>query len=175
MEKHMFCIHKTISSSLIISKKINLIMYTIQPRLQIYNNLLGFYDLSDKYKYSKVKFLSISHIKIGHLSLKLTNKNSTSILFQEFTTNQRFNFFSCKKLNFLKKFYITLRNFRLYYYFEFLINSAVLINKINKKKHISHNTINSILSVTMINIFLNFLNEKLLLKNNFIKTKIDFT
>ena len=150
-------------------------MYTIQPRLQTYNNLLGFYDLSDKYKYSRVKFLSISHIKISHSSLKLTNKNSTLILFQEFMTNQRFNFFICKKSNFLKKFNLTLRNFRLYYYFEFLINSAVLINKINKKKHISHNMINSTLFVNMINIFLNFLNEKILFKNNFIKTKIDFT
>ena len=106
----MFCIHKIISSSLIISKNSNTKMYIMQPRLQIYNNLIGLYDLNDKYKYSKIKFAFISHIKVQYSSTKLTNKNLVYILFYEFVTTQRFNFLSSKKFNFFKKFFLTLRN-----------------------------------------------------------------
>ena len=98
----MFCTHKIISSSLIISKNLNIKMYIRQPRLQVYNNLIGLYDINDKYKYSKIKFSFISYIKFQYSSIKLTNKNLASILFNEFVTTQRFNF--------LKNVFLTLRN-----------------------------------------------------------------
>lgn len=149
-------------------------MYTIRPRLQIYTNLLGSYDSIDKYKYSKEKFYFISSIKLQHSSIKLTNKNLISILFQEFVANQRFNFFRNKKINFLKKFYSTLRNFSLYCYLEFLINSDLLVSKLKKKIHNSYSVINSILDVITINFYVNFLNDKTSFENNSEKVKIDF-
>ena len=148
-------------------------MYTIQPRLQIYTNLLGSYDLTDKYKYSKIKFDPIFSIKIQYSSVKLTNKNLPFILFQEFATTQRFYFFRNKKVNLLKKFYVTLRNSCLYYYVEFLTNSNLLITKLKKKIHSSYNMINSILNINIINFYINFLNEKIIFSTNLNKIKID--
>lgn len=138
----------------------------MQPRLQTYNNLIGLYDINDKYKYSKIKLSLISYIKFQYLSTKLTNKNLASILFYEFVTTQHFNF--------SKNFYLTLRNSWLYYYFEFLINSDLLINQLIKKIDTSYKTISSILVLIMTNFYVNFLNEKLTEKNNLGKIKIDF-
>ena len=174
MEKHMFCIHKIISSSLIISKKILIKMYTIQPRLKLYTSLVGSYDLIDKYEYSKTKFLNVSYVRLNNSIAKLTNKNLLSILFQEFSTNQRFNFFTRKKISFLKKFYLTLRNYVMYCYLEFLINSDLLINRLIKKTHISFKIINSILSPTTINFYVNFLDYEFDLKKGLKNKKIDF-
>ena len=149
-------------------------MYTIRPRLQIYTNLLGSYDSIDKYKYSEIKFCFISTLKLQYSTLKLTNKNLSSILFQEFATNQRFNFFYNKKINFLRKFYLTLRNVCLYYYFEFLINSDLLVNKLKKKIHISYTTINTSMYIIVTNFYVNFLNDKITFKHNLEKIKINF-
>ena len=149
-------------------------MYIKQPRLRIYNNLIGLYDSSDKYKYSKIKFSIINHIKLYNSVIKLTNKNLSPILFQEFATTQRFNLFNNNKINFLKKFFLTLRNNFMYLYLEFLINSNLLINKLIKKVHVSFTTINSILSITTFNFYTNFLNELLDYRNKIYKMKINF-
>ena len=149
-------------------------MHTIQPRLQIYTNLLGSYDITDKYKYSKVQFNFISSIKLQYPSIKLTNKNLIFLLLQEFAANQRFNFFYYKKVNFFKKFYLTLRNSYLYYYFEFLINSDLLVSKLKKHIHVSYVTINSVLNVITTNFYVNFLNDKIIFQNSLEKIKINF-
>ena len=64
-----------------------------QPRLQVYNTLIGNYDLCDKYKFSPVKFTKIDGITIYSKINKLTNTNLNLSFLKEFITKQCFNIY----------------------------------------------------------------------------------
>nr|YP_009502218.1 hypothetical protein [Porolithon onkodes]ASB29820.1 hypothetical protein [Porolithon onkodes] len=100
-----------------------------QPRLQVYDRLIGSYDLLDKYKFSSTKFTKIESIIVYSTINKLTNKNLNLLFLKEFITKQCLNVYKPKKFGFLKKFVITLRKFFLYFYLELSFNFLLLGKK----------------------------------------------
>ena len=82
--------------------------FNVEPRLKIYQIIIGEYDLIDKYTFSEVTFRKIKNIKLIISISKLVNKSLYKLLIQEFLTQKFFNFDKSFKFKF-KNFVITLR------------------------------------------------------------------
>lgn len=154
----MFCIHKIISSNLIVSRFIykanpKIMRFIFYPRLQTYHSLIGVYDLSDKYKFSVIKFEQLDNVKFCYQLRKVHINNLNLLLFKEFLSQKRFSINKMSKLSFINSS-LTLRNVNLFNCLEVLLNSYFLNSK--------HNTFffnttlySTILNVSPINEFFN--------------------
>lgn len=97
-------------------------------RLQTYHKLIGVYDLSDKYKFSDIKFNYLKNINIFYRLNKLSNDKLDLLLFQEIFFQRRFSIKKVLKSN-TKSINLTLRKLDLFNCLELLLNSYFLSNK----------------------------------------------
>ena len=128
----MFCIHKTISSSLVISK-INIIFmkHNLIPRMLIYHKLLGGYDLVDKYKKTKIRtFCNVRKIIPYIILNKCTENNLNMLLFKEFLTQKKIFLRTLPKKNLtaFETFVLSSRKKYFYLYLEIMTQSLFLLN-----------------------------------------------
>ena len=97
-------------------------------RLQTYHQLIGTYDLYDKYKFSNIKFTPLKTIKIfNHLS-KFSNNHLSLLLFQEILVQKRFTINKMFEPN-IKSVQLILQKLDLFNCLELLINSYFLRSK----------------------------------------------
>ena len=128
--------------------------FNFQSRLFVYQNLLGKYDLIDKYKFSKIKFNYIKKIEFSYTTFKLISKQLKFLLFSEFLFQQYFN----NNKNFKEKFRITLRNY--FFCFDFFLNSIFLNEKlIINYSNLSNNISLNLPSSSSVDFFLNGLKQ----------------
>lgn len=132
-----------------------------QSRLQAYNILVGNYDLCDKYKFSPTKFIKARKIVVHSKINKLINKNLGLSFFKEFITKQRLNIYNFKKLNFLKKFVITLRKSFFHFYIETLLSFFLTKRKPKTVMSIDYQYINLLVSFDISHLFREQLSERL--------------
>nr|AYR06578.1 hypothetical protein [Lithothamnion sp.] len=126
----MFCIHKIISSSLVISSLVYKIMqYFLNPRLQIYSKLICKYDTLDKeFLFSTNLMFKPSFIKVSCCINSLKVQNFSIILNKEFVTLQRIAYWTkSKKSNSDSvKIFVNLRRSILYLYLELFLHTHFL-------------------------------------------------
>ena len=144
-------------------------VFTLKPRLCVYNTVIGEYDILDKYKFSVIKFSKIKKVSMHSSINKLTNKTLTLPLFKEFIAKQCINYNQVLRTSYLKKFIITLRNSYLYLYLEILFNSFFLNNRLQKSFCESYQNVKIILIFTFNYFFINFLSEKFVPQKEIIK------
>lgn len=149
--------------------------FTLQPRLHIYHDLIGRYDLLDKYKFSNTKFVQIDSIKILCPIRKLSSNNLSLILVKEFSAQRHFNINKTSKIG-LRDFNITLRKTSCFIYLEFLLNSYFLNSKRKKIVHNSYLFIDVLLHSSFNNEFVSYFNESLNTNKSLLKyiTKLKF-
>ncbi len=130
--------------------------FTFQSRLGIYQNVLGKYDLLDKYKFSLIKFSHLKKIEFSYTTRKLISNQLTFLLFNEFLIRQYFNnYWNIKKKN--QVFELTLINY--FICIDFLINSGFLNENLIIKNHSSLDGIYLTLPISFnMNFFFNGLN-----------------
>jgi len=133
--------------------------FTFQSRLHIYQNVLGKYDLIDKYKFSPVKFNYLKKIEFCYTTHKLVSNQLDFLLFNSFLIQQYFKNY-CNAKNKYQIFKITLRNY--FICLDFLLNSSFLNEKLSIKDHNSLNNIYLTLPVSFnTDFFLMGLNKNL--------------
>nr|YP_009138143.1 hypothetical protein [Calliarthron tuberculosum]AKG26275.1 hypothetical protein [Calliarthron tuberculosum] len=123
----MFCIHKIISSNLIISKPLkNKSMF--KPRLQTNYNLIDKYDLIDKYFFSEQLLSKLNKINTFCMIDQTTSKKLHSILIKEYSANQK----TVLQNSLLTNLKITICKNYNYTYLEILLHTQLLNSTINK-------------------------------------------
>ena len=129
-----------------------------QSRLYAYQKLIGKYDLIDKYKFSVRKFIQLNSIKFFYNTYKILNTHLSLLIFKEFSMNRHFTIKNLGKLK-QKTFKVVLRNFFLFGYLEFLLNSLFFKNKIKIINNNQSKNLNLVLDPSLNNNF--FLHDKL--------------
>ena len=142
--------------------------FTYCSRFQSYHNLIGLYDLADKYKFSKVNFNQLLNVRISCPPHKLSVNTLISTLFKEFLSNKRL--YNNKKFkNKLESHQTTLRKSMLFDCLEGLINFHFL----NKEKSILFSgtslSLNLVLELSINSILYNHFTENFNLKKSLLK------
>lgn len=142
--------------------------FTHYSRFQSYHNLIGLYDLSDKYKFSKVTFNQLKSMIMSCQSYKFPVNILISTLFKEFLSSKRF--YNNKR--FKNKFegtQTTLRKSMLFDCLEGFINFHFL----NKEKSIFFSCnnlyLNLILGLSINSILYNHFTENFNLQKSLLK------
>ena len=130
----------------------------LKPRFQIYQNLLGSYDLIDKYRFSNKKFSVLKSIKVSHYIGESFNTDLNLLSCNQILTQQRPKIFKNSKFHF-RNVITTLRNHSLFKYLDLLFNSIFLVDTFRFIRSSSYTFLTLIFNFNLDNLFSIYLTQ----------------
>jgi len=144
--------------------------YNYQPRLKIYHETLGKFDLLNKYNNVKSTFCKNTNIKVSLHFNEWVKTDLKKLIFKEFYLQQRFKYKKSLKKSENSFFVFTLRKKLIFLYLEMLLNSYFLNTNVKYKINPNISKTNSVLlTLSCQNKFFNFFNNS---NNQFVKLKV---